>query len=130
MSSPIDLLPPDVYDNLVENGWTVTAHEVDGAEALDFDHPLSMSFGFGLRSNADDSERVRHFLSRREFEVIQDRPQTMPHEAFLGSLRKMAGSMKWPAHVVPTVARLLGTHELVTEQEADWLESAGAAWGE
>ncbi len=115
-------------EQLEKDGWSVDLDTVDDVEVMKISHDVSMPYSYTFEIDAIDQVRLDEFLDHREFNVVRERPTAMPHTAFIGEFRKMAGSMNWPTSVVTVSARLLGVHGFLTSDEADWLELAGPAW--
>ena len=110
-------------------GWTIAFHQGRAAySTLVFSHELSGDFHYSFRAQDFKQHDLDEFLARREFESVRNRPSELPHAAFIGHLRKMAGAQRWPPEAFIVIARSLGVYGLIGEGEADWLEDAGPAW--
>jgi hypothetical protein len=76
-------------------------------------------------SPADSFERV---FSKPEFDVVAAAPSDMPHVELLLDLRAATLPRRLTGEGLADVAKVLCSHDLLTQQEADWLASSGKPW--
>jgi len=117
---------------LEADGWTVEAGDIhEDWWSVSVDHPLSNHSGFsGPMGRKDKSDRfIERCLKSREFRTITERPEIV-HEALIGQIRRAALTNSFDRRVVAIFARILRDQQLLTDEEAEWLEDAGPAWVE
>jgi hypothetical protein len=118
---------------LEPDGWHLEIRLGASEFAIDLSHVLTTPTTLGFL-DADETERnlaaLQQILQRREFEIIRERPISIPHASLIRSMRETATANKWNDEIVAILARMLANHDLLTTAEADWLAMAGPAWNE
>jgi hypothetical protein len=117
---------------LAEHGWTVALNSVKPPRfSISFEHPLTSDVILSLDSTTDSLQsNVERFLNRREFATVRAAPSEIPHAGLLRAIRENAKGLEWPPSVIERLALILGANGALTGDEAEWLETAGAAWYE
>ena len=117
---------------LEPDGWAISVREPsEGANAttIKLSHPLSNPHGLAFFDDGSDQTAfVESALTDPEFEAIRARPTECPHASLLQRLRRSALANRWDPDVVAVVARVLRAENVLTADEAAWLEAAGPAW--
>ncbi len=112
-------------------GWEVDHDAESGYFHIRVGHPLTSRSALAFPNDGGDhSAFFETQLARREFRVIAERPEEMPNESLVGKIRVAAQANNWSADVVSVIARTLVGENVLTEEEAEWLETAGPAWHE
>ena len=121
-----------VFENTLKaDGWEVETTLTPAGVHIEVDHPLSSPYGFNFRNDASDHlPYVRSSLLGREFFTIAARPEDIPHADLLKRLREVAAANRWDPKVLAVLAQVLESQSLLTTEESEWLESAGAAWSD
>jgi hypothetical protein len=129
MKSEDENIIEEAHRLLTPNGWNIQLVSAETEFALELSHELTTPTVLGfLRSGGDNLQSLRRMVERREFGTIERRPADTPHAPLIRAFRESAGANGWDPSVLAIVARVLATHGLLTESEAEWLAEAGAAW--
>ena len=96
--------------------------------SIAFEHPLTGILTVSLDSQKDFRASLEQVIARPEFATVARAPADVPHARLLGAIRENAKGLDWPPSVIERLAVILEVHGVLTSEEAEWLEDAGAAW--
>jgi hypothetical protein len=134
-------LASELAQELSDDGWQVASgrfkgHASDpGPCSIEFSHPLSTGFGWGLgrelKPLSSVREGVRQMLAtEREFAVIRQAPRPAAHPELLKMLRVVAFAYQWPPATLDQVAEAVVGGRALDVEEGAWLVFAGPeVWG-
>jgi hypothetical protein len=117
---------------LSEDGWQVTSARFKGNASdagplsIEFSHPLSTGFGYGLGRQPNPFSSVREGLkdmlaSERAFTVIRQAPRPAAHPELLKMLRVVAFVYQWPPATLVQVAEAVVGGRALDVEEGAWL---------
>lgn len=115
---------------LEPHGWSVDVEHSAGRVYLTVDHCLSTPYGLGFANDGSDhTDFISDFLLAPEFSFVERRPEEISHASLLKKIRQAGQANLWDSSVIVVLARVLRSEGLLTRVEADWLSTAGPAWG-
>jgi len=126
------LVLADLSARLTPNGWKVELQGVlDSAFTIALSHELTTPYLVTFRNDTTfHLDLIEHVTSLPEIEVIAEAPAQLEHTNLLRSMRQAAQANRWSDGVLSIIARVLLANDVLTEDEATWLEFAGVPWSE
>jgi hypothetical protein len=118
-----------VEEALRPDGWIVSASVHGTHVRILLHHAVSHEHGLSFPNDErDHMPFITGVLGDAEIAAVGRRPAHVPHDDLLKSLRSAAAAHEWDRPTLATLARILETHRLLTEDEGRWLEDAGVPW--
>jgi len=131
--SQAQALAQRLNDDLAPNGWKVSLEVSQWGLHFHFVHPLAGDTRLSLLSTNTKyqdwtvaEKEVFAFLAQPEFQLIADRPTKIGDANLIRSLRSAISSFRWTKTHVGQVTEMLQWAGLMSVEEADWLQRAGA----